>query len=65
MTNNNSNDVCDYSDADWAGSYDRKLTTDFCIFVGEKRSYMEEQEIKCCGSVKHQSGISSHDIYRE
>jgi hypothetical protein len=34
MTNNNSNDVCGYSDADWAGSYDRKSTTGFCIFVG-------------------------------
>jgi hypothetical protein len=34
MTNNNSNDVCGYSDVDWAGSYDRKSTTGFCIFVG-------------------------------
>jgi hypothetical protein len=24
MTNNNSNDVCGDSDADWTGSYDRK-----------------------------------------
>jgi hypothetical protein len=34
MTNNNYNDVCSYSDADWAESFDQKLTTDFCIFVG-------------------------------
>jgi hypothetical protein len=35
IINNNSNDVCGYSDANWAESFDRKLTTDFCIFVGE------------------------------
>jgi hypothetical protein len=34
MKNNNSNDVCGYSDADWAGSFDRKSTTGFCTFVG-------------------------------
>jgi hypothetical protein len=34
MKNNNSNEICGYSDADWAGSFDRKSTTDFCIFVG-------------------------------
>jgi hypothetical protein len=35
MKNNNYNDICGYSDADWAGSFDRKSTTDFCTFVGE------------------------------
>ena len=34
MKNNNSNEVCGYSDADWAGSFDRKSTTGFCTFVG-------------------------------
>jgi Reverse transcriptase (RNA-dependent DNA polymerase) len=34
MKNNNSNTVCDYSDADWARSFDRKSTTGFYIFVG-------------------------------
>jgi hypothetical protein len=34
MKNNNSNDICGYSDADWAGSFDRKSTTGFCTFVG-------------------------------
>jgi hypothetical protein len=32
---NNSNEVCDYSDADWAGNFNRKSTTGFCIFVDE------------------------------
>ena len=31
---NNSNEVCGYSDADWAGSFDRKSTTGYCTFVG-------------------------------
>ena len=34
MKNNNSNIICGYSDADWAGSFDGKSTTDFCTFVG-------------------------------
>ena len=34
MKNNNSNNICGYSDADWAGSFDRKSTTGFCTFVG-------------------------------
>ena len=34
MKNNNSNDICGYSDADYAGSFDRKSTTGFCTFVG-------------------------------
>jgi hypothetical protein len=34
MRKNNTNAICGYSDADWAGSFDRKLTTDFCTFVG-------------------------------
>jgi hypothetical protein len=35
MKNNNSNEICGYSDADWAGSFDRKSTIGFCTFVGE------------------------------
>jgi hypothetical protein len=31
--NNNSNEICGYYDADWAGSFDRKSTTGFCTFV--------------------------------
>jgi hypothetical protein len=34
MKCNNSNEVCGYSDADWAESFDRKSTTGFCTFVG-------------------------------
>ncbi|XP_048229552.1 uncharacterized mitochondrial protein AtMg00810-like [Ricinus communis] len=34
MKNNNMTDIVGFSDADWAGSYDRKSTSDFCIFVG-------------------------------
>jgi hypothetical protein len=34
MENNNSNEICGYFDVDWAESFDRKLTTGFCIFVG-------------------------------
>jgi hypothetical protein len=34
MKKNNSNNVVDFSDADWAGSYDRKSTTEFYTFVG-------------------------------
>jgi Reverse transcriptase (RNA-dependent DNA polymerase) len=34
MRKNESNDVVGFSDADWAGSCDRKSTTDFCTFVG-------------------------------
>jgi hypothetical protein len=35
MKNNKSNNVCSYSDADRAGSFDRKSTIGFCTFVGE------------------------------
>jgi hypothetical protein len=31
--NNDSNEICGYSDADWAGSFDRKSTTGFYTFV--------------------------------
>jgi hypothetical protein len=34
MKNNGNNDLCGYSDADWARSFDRKSTTGFCTFVG-------------------------------
>jgi hypothetical protein len=34
IKNNKSNDVCGYSDADWAESFDRKSTTNLCTFVG-------------------------------
>jgi Reverse transcriptase (RNA-dependent DNA polymerase) len=36
MKKNNSNEVVGFSDADWAGSCDRKSTTEFCTFVGGK-----------------------------
>jgi hypothetical protein len=35
MKNNKTNAICGYSDVDWAGSFDRKSTTDFCTFVSE------------------------------
>jgi len=34
MRKNGTNAICGYSDADWAGSFDRKSTTGFCTFVG-------------------------------
>jgi hypothetical protein len=34
MKNNDSNEICGYSNADWAGSFDRKSTTSFYTFVG-------------------------------
>jgi Reverse transcriptase (RNA-dependent DNA polymerase) len=34
MKRNNTNAICGYSDADWAGTFDRKSTTGFCAFVG-------------------------------
>jgi hypothetical protein len=34
MRKNNINTICGYSDADWVRRFDRKLTTDFCTFVG-------------------------------
>jgi hypothetical protein len=33
MKYNNSNEIYGYSNANWAGSYDRKSTIDFCTFV--------------------------------
>jgi hypothetical protein len=32
--NNNNNKICGYSDADWAGSFDRKFITGYYTFVG-------------------------------
>jgi hypothetical protein len=32
--NNDSNEICGYSDADWAESFDRKSTIGFCTFIG-------------------------------
>jgi len=34
MKKNNTNNILAYSDADWAGSFDRKSTTGYCTFVG-------------------------------
>jgi hypothetical protein len=34
MKYNNSNEIYGYSDADWAGSYDRNSKTGFCTFIG-------------------------------
>jgi Reverse transcriptase (RNA-dependent DNA polymerase) len=34
MRNNDSNEICAYADADWAGSCDRKSTIGYCTFVG-------------------------------
>jgi hypothetical protein len=58
-------DVCGYSDADWAGSFDQKINNRFLHICGRKFSHMEEKEIKCRGSIECQSGISSHDINHE
>jgi hypothetical protein len=33
MKNNDSNEICGYSDADWAGSFDRKSMTDCFTFI--------------------------------
>jgi hypothetical protein len=33
MKINSTNVICGYSDADWAGTFDRKLITDFYTFV--------------------------------
>jgi hypothetical protein len=34
MKNNNFNEICGYSDADWVRRYDRKSTTSYYTFVG-------------------------------
>jgi hypothetical protein len=34
MKNNNTKEICDYFDADWDRSFDRKSTTSYCTFVG-------------------------------
>jgi hypothetical protein len=34
MKNNDSNEICGNSDADWAESFDRKSTTGCCTFIG-------------------------------
>jgi hypothetical protein len=30
---NNFNDICGYTDANWAGSFERKSTTGYCTFI--------------------------------
>jgi hypothetical protein len=35
MKNNKSNELCCYTDVDWAGSFDTKFTINFCTFVDE------------------------------
>jgi hypothetical protein len=30
---NNSNDICGYTDVNWAGSFERKSTTGYCTFI--------------------------------
>jgi hypothetical protein len=35
MSDNNSNEICGYSNADWVGSFNRKSTIVFYTFVGE------------------------------
>jgi hypothetical protein len=34
MKNNNTNEICGYYDAHWAGSFDRKSTISYYTFVG-------------------------------
>jgi hypothetical protein len=34
MKINDSNEICDYADADWARSCDKKFTTGYCTFIG-------------------------------
>jgi hypothetical protein len=38
MKNNNSNEICGYTDADCAESFDRKSTTDYCTRARSKAS---------------------------
>jgi hypothetical protein len=33
MKNNNFNDICGYSNINWAENFDQKSTIDFCTFV--------------------------------
>jgi hypothetical protein len=35
MKRNETNEIYDYSDVDWKWRFNRKLTTDFCTFVGD------------------------------
>jgi hypothetical protein len=35
MKNNNSNDICGYSNINWSSSFYQKLTTEFYIFINE------------------------------
>jgi hypothetical protein len=46
MKNNNSNDICGYFDVDWAGSFNRKSTIGFYIFVGENLATWKSKKNK-------------------
>jgi hypothetical protein len=65
MKNNNSNDICGYSDADWAESFWSKINNRFLHICRWKFGHMEKQETKRCGSIKRRNGISSHGINRK
>ena len=74
MKRNNTHDICGYSDADWAGAFDRKSTTGFCVFVGgnlvtwksKKQNVVArssaEAEYRAMASTTSEMICISHDI---
>ena len=43
---NDNIDIKGFSDADWAGSLDRRSTTGYCVYVGDNLVSWKEQETK-------------------
>jgi hypothetical protein len=65
MRKNDTNDICGYSDAAWAESFDSKSTIGFYIFVDENLITWKSKKQKGYGEIKRRSGVSSHDLHRK
>jgi hypothetical protein len=59
IKNNNSNNVCGYSNINWVRSFDRKITTGFLHICERKYSHLEEQKAESGSTLKREGGISS------